>query len=495
MKESPRIHIYYDKNCPMCSAFADKVSTSDSEQILIDANTATDSPYKKENLLNEIHLINSDGKLHVGADAILTSLARIYPWLTPLAKIVRLPVFNWFATKAYYFISNRRTLLFGARKSRVYWLYIISNLGLLLGILLSLPLWGSSRTYPLIPIFNGIHLSSTPTTILAIALITSLFVSIFLKQKFRLFSLISSILLISLVFVDITRLQPWVWHYLGLLLLLSFWNVNSSTRTQNILDAARFVVVGIYFWSGLQKINTAFFTEVFPWFTQPIWSHFGQFGFGVMFIIGIFIPFIESAFALGLLTKRFRKISIIGSTLMLILVTISIMIGHGWNTVVWPWNFAIFLMVNILFLGNKDTFLDLFNRTKNNILGLLAITLFIIMPAGNIFDKADNYLSWSLYSGHVPTATIQISANTLKKIAPEARYTQNPDGSANLDFVQWSIKTFNTPPYPEIWVFENIFSKICKDYNKDPFLLLTIKKRSFFMSNNYETLQYTCRKE
>lgn len=261
---------------------------------------------------------------------------------------------------------------------------------------------------------------------------------------------------------------------------------------KNILDAAKFVVVGIYFWSGLQKINTAFFTEVFPWFTEPIWSHFGQFGFGVMFFIGLLIPFIESAFAIGLLTKRFRKVAILGSTLMLLLVTISLMIGHGWNTVVWPWNFAIFSMVNVLFFGSKDTFFDLFSRTKNNILGLIAITLFIVMPAGNIFDKADNYLSWSLYSGHVPTAIINISPETLKIIAPKAEYTPNTDTSVSVHLIQWSISTVNTPPYPEIWVFENVFSKLCNEYDEDPFLSLTIKKRSFFMSHNYELLQYNC---
>ena len=125
----------------MCNAFAKTVSKNDRNQTLIDVNQ--EKPHgtnlETENLLKEIHLFEGE-IIRTGPDAILTSLAQIYPILKPLAFLARLPIINWFVRQIYLFISQRRLLFFGGDTARLYWLFLITNIGLLIGILISWPL-------------------------------------------------------------------------------------------------------------------------------------------------------------------------------------------------------------------------------------------------------------------------------------------------------------------------------------------------------------------
>ena len=205
------------------------------------------------------------------------------------------------------------------------------------------------------------------------------------------------------------------------------------------------------------------------------------------------MPFIESAFALGLLTKRFRKISIIGSAIMLFVVMSCLVLGYGWNSSVWPWNLAIFGMVLVLFLGLPDTFGTILNRTKSNLFAIIAIALIILAPLGNFFGLTDHYLAWSLYSGHVPTAILKASPETIAIIAPGVKSTPIPDSKAVLvDFVHLSTASVRVVPYPEIWVFESIFEAICQNNKTDVHLSLTIETRPLFKSHLIKSKDYTC---
>jgi len=494
MKESLNTYVYYDKNCPMCTVFADTVSTKGNNQIIVDANEVDSeaSPASRKELLNEIHIVESDGKIRTGPDAVLTSLGNIYPILKPFAILARLPILSWLSRQVYFFISKRRVLWYGGNVARLYWLFLIVNLGLLAAILLSLPAWFTERTYPLVPLLSGLEWLQPYTWLITTGLILSLVISLVRINNFKVNTIISLLFLTPLVLLDVSRLQPWVFHYSAILFLLSWSNLLLTIRTGQILDAARFIVVGIYFWSGIQKMNTGFLLEVFPWFTKPLWSPLGDTGTYMALVLGMFVPFIESAFALGLLTRRFRMISIIGSGAMLGLVTISIMFGHGWNSVVWPWNFAIFSMVLVLFYNYEDTISDLFKRTTKNLLGIFAVCLFVLMPVGNFFGLVDHYLSWSLYSGHVPIASISASRDTLDELVDETIITKTEiDGVSSVKMHHWSLQSINFVPYPEERVFIEIFSSLCKKF-PDPNLSLNIETTPIFLSHKKEHLIYDC---
>lgn len=363
----------------------------------------------------------------------------------------------------------RRTLTSLSEQTRVFWLQTIALVGLLSSLLLSASAWSAERTFPLTPILGELETSHLSQDGLFFITIFSLATGIF-RTKFRKYLItLGLVSLMIFVALDITRLQPWILHYCAVLFLFSAFVSKGSFTAPNILNVARIIVGGIYFWSGIQKLNYRFFTEVFPWFTEHLWSPFGLTGAYAIVFIGLFVPFIEAFFALGLYTKRFRKISIIGSIMMLILVLSSIgPFGHSWNSSVWPWNIAIFSMVIILFFGTNFSLRDFLNQICTSRLAYLMIFIFWIMPAGNLFGLTDNYLSWSLYSGKVPEAYLQGSQDFLETLSPSAK-------AGELSFVQWTLSDINLVPYPEKRVFIDVFSSICNN-NKDQHLTLTIEK-------------------
>jgi hypothetical protein len=260
-----------------------------------------------------------------------------------------------------------------------------------------------------------------------------------------------------------------------------------QSKQQAVIDAGAIVLGGIYFWSGIQKFNAAFFLEVFPWFTHHLWSPFGEVGQTVFGTFGIVVPFLEAGLAIGLFTRRFRTISIFGTFAMLLVVLTSIgPFGHAWNAAVWPWNIAIFLSIVAVFYGNTDTFRAFVLRQRHQYVSVLVFFIFWLMPLGNLIGLTDHYLSWSLYSGRVPTATIVANEAFLQTLSPE-------NNGNELPFERWTLATMNVAPYPEARVFESIFDSLCKSY-PDEHLLLQIKTPRFFVSTDYSLTTIHCQK-
>jgi hypothetical protein len=273
-----------------------------------------------------------------------------------------------------------------------------------------------------------------------------------------------------------------VLHYGAILLLFSFWVPKKYITTPHLLDAARLIIGGIYFWSGLQKINVRFFTEIFPWFTEALWKPFGEAGASVALSIGLLVPLIEVLFAIGLFTKRGRLLSIIGATAMLLLVLLSIgPAGQEWNSSVWPWNLGIYSMVFVLFFSVRVSFGDFIKRQRHNVLAWFVLCIFWIMPAGNLFGITDHYLSWSLYSGRVSEAVLIGNQEALLTLSPTAR-----DG--RLTFQSWTVADINLVPYPEERVFLSVFESICADKTQKDTQLKIMTPRLFYSNIIEETL-------
>ena len=107
------------------------------------------------------------------------------------------------------------------------------------------------------------------------------------------------------------------------------------------------VVASTYLWSGLQKFNVSFATSVFPFIIEPLLPPsarpFAQHG-------AVLIPVVEAAIGVGLLLPKFRNVSVLLGLVMHLGILASIgPWGHNWNTVVWPWNFAMMALLVALF--------------------------------------------------------------------------------------------------------------------------------------------------
>lgn len=366
-------------------------------------------------------------------------------------------------------VLKQKFVRFISTQTRLQWLYIFTVLGLLAGLFFSLPAWSGVRSYPLIPLFPLFSLPTLVQTILFLALTTTLLASLRYTTHRRYLTLFSLLSLVTLCILDITRFQPWVFHYTAILsvCLLSLYGKVSAEKT---LDAARILIGGIYLWSGLQKLNFLFISETFPWFTQPLWEPAPAQLLPVFLSLGLLVPFLEVALALGLFFKRTRQFAIFGSLSMMLLVLMSLgPLGHNWNSAVWPWNVVLFLSVGILFWRTDFTFNRFFIRQKMNLLGLGVFFIFWLLPLGNVFGVVDHYLAWSLYSGRPPEATLIGEPMILEALSPAQT-------AGSLAFFHWSLEELNLVPYPEERVFLSIFQTVCKTYNNHPSLELQIKK-------------------
>lgn len=363
----------------------------------------------------------------------------------------------------------------------------ITTFGLLTGLLITAPAWEGTRSYPLSAILPGFWAPPVVHTGLYSTVILTLLGVVFLK-KFRVqYLFLALFCLLLLLLLDVTRLQPWILHYAGILLIgfTVLIRAPSEVTFQKALDAAAILVGGIYFWSGLQKFNAAFYLEVFPWFTHHLSSPFGELGQTGFGTLGFLVPFVEVGLAIGFFTRRFRTISLVASFIMLVLVLSSLgPLGRGWNSAVWPWNLVIFLSAFILFHRSQDSFSSFVLRQRRNGLALVIFLVFWLMPLGNIFGITDHYLSWSLYSGRVPTATLVGGQEFLHSLS-----TQTTDGE--LRFEHWTTATLNIVPYPEERVFLQVFASLCQKYPEEN-LRLRIRTPRFFISTSYQVEVVDC---
>ena len=75
------------------------------------------------------------------------------------------------------------------------------------------------------------------------------------------------------------------------------------------LNLARLVIVFTYVFSGLQKINLNFMENEFSWIITPITSLLPSMT-TPLDVFGFLVPFVQVAFGVGLLTRRFRRASL-----------------------------------------------------------------------------------------------------------------------------------------------------------------------------------------
>jgi hypothetical protein len=346
---------------------------------------------------------------------------------------------------------------------------------LLCGLLLSPHLWWGVRAFPPIPIAPGLlDLPVGLTIFLSATMFASIgAIAIMKRPRWPLAALLFSAAI--LVVFDINRLQPYFYQYLIMLLALAgelplaLPDVRAGRERgsggegshSNSLAIAAFVVVSIYFWSGLQKANHTFHDEIFPWLVKPLVGDLGRLAW-----IAYVAPFLETTIGILLLIPRTRLLGIIGSGIMHGFLLLALgPLGHNYNSIVWPWNFWMFVFVLILFARNRDPRSrgrDLKVANKEPILKLAwgtpmgkGIAVLVgVLPILNFAGLWDGFLSASFYSGRLRDAWIYFTPNAYARLPLAMRENNTAIVFTDkllfrLDVTQWAIQNLNVPPYAE----------------------------------------------
>jgi len=378
---------------------------------------------------------------------------------------------------------------------RLAWLRIAVAAGLVAGLLLSPNLWISTRSYPLTPLWDAVPPLPYPADYALFGLLVVLVTSVGIARGHAIGWLGIGALVMAAFFVvqDESRLQPWFYQYCSMLAAFCLFGL-SRVGASDALNACRLIVVATYFWSGLQKANASFIQTTHPWLVEPLTTRLPDWAGSALLAGGYAVPVVEAVISIGLLTRRFRRLAVMGALLMHAFIMLCIgPLGHDHNTVVWPWNFAMVAFVLILFWRAPDdttpsTILDPGRNFSTGFAFRAAVlVLFAFMPLFNFFGLWASYLSSGLYSG--------TSKQGYVLVWDSANWQSTRIGGV-------SERELNTPAYPEESIFENVFAeRWCEEGGEEalrreqagyPEPILRVDGRPAIISGERSTELYSC---
>ena len=372
-------------------------------------------------------------------------------------------------------------------------------MGLLAGLLLSWRLWVSSaRSYPLTPVFSFLAPLPYPIDygVFFLALFILLFIGVAKTPRLSLiFLFLISVLLVA---EDQSRWRVWFYQYLFTLgaLVIYFRKPGDETTRKQAMFIGGLILTSIYFWSGVQKLNTAFFTKTFPWIISPLANLFPQSIQPIFNSFAFLALLTEVGLSIGLWIPRWRNFFVLLAISMHAFALFLIgPFGHGWNTIAWPWNIAFGVLAPLLFWNSPISFKDAVKGRSKIYLAYLTciIILFSLIPALSFFDYWDSYPSFALYSGNTKVGVMSIKESAWEPLpASIKKYTGRREEGFSLRIFDWSLGELGVAPYPEERIYKNILKKLCGAAAAPDDFVLSVTQKPGILTGIAETNRYNC---
>lgn len=384
--------------------------------------------------------------------------------------------------------------IFGSEEKRLILLIRLLAVFVLLCLGFSWKLWISSRLYPLVPLFGLIPAFPYPFDYLFLALFSGLLLALVIQPRSKMWVGLIVAAFTILFLQDQSRIWPSFYHFFFcFLLLLTYRRDADEEEAHRLLTGFRFILAAVYFWGGVQKLNTHFFTEEFPWFLRPL-TDLLPFDIPYLPALGIFAALFEVLFAIGFLTKRFRAIALYEALLMHALIFF--LIGpfrNDWNNSAWIWGQTMAAQAWLLFYKAPPfAFKKMFAAPRfYNLPQALAVLFIGILPLLNNVNRWDAALSFNVYTGNVSHGQIRMHPDVAPRLPAElSPFVTERDGWAVLDLNAWTLREFNANPYPEKRIFKAVLDTICSHMpDRSVRLFLTEKSGWFFPKSTH---QYGC---
>lgn len=293
---------------------------------------------------------------------------------------------------------------FSIKQADTLWTGQVAALGMTLGLVCSFTIWTNiGRTFPQCPLILAGCPDWVSSVFYALALLSS--VALIFKKKIVPSGLLLSLSISFLVLLDLNCFQPWVYEYL-LIILINCFN-HGPDKNENNSKAIALLLLAIYFFSGLEKLNWRFITAIGPWFIGL--SDSTQVSFGdnaIVMAAAATLAIYEVGLAVALANPKTRFLGLLGGIFMHLSI-ISMLGPRGHNAVVWPWNLIqIALLFHFLHLP-WDLKQMLTLKKSNWLLCLAMTTTCLLIPALGLAQKADAYPAFALYSGDTPMGILE----------------------------------------------------------------------------------------
>ncbi|MCK6649761.1 MAG: HTTM domain-containing protein [Bacteroidia bacterium] len=359
----------------------------------------------------------------------------------------------------------------------------IAAWGCLASMLLCYPLWLNERIFPTSPMFAALPPIAHPLDyiLLGISVLTLLIIGIIRNPQYWILLFLAEGLLMAVY--DLNRWQPWFYQYMLMFFALAFFNYRcDDTKKLNALSSIfKLMIAAVYFWSGLQKFNSNFLSDTFPWLMEPITQHLGENSIKHFRMLGLAFPLIESISGIMLLINPIKKMGLVLIISMHVFILLVIgPLGHNYNHVVWPWNVAMILFSLTLFNNEEPfDFMNIRNMLRYHFTKIILI-LFVLLPQLNFFNLWDSYLSHNLYSGNTTSGYLYFTDSVKQQLPEQIRkYATISDKEYVIPIKYWCMKELGVPAYPEKRNFESVRDHFYK-YSSDSshiYLIVTPKTK------------------
>lgn len=339
---------------------------------------------------------------------------------------------------------------------------------------LSRLLWFSDgRTFPAAPFFGNTTLGFPGTGFLQGGLLVAALVAVlvFSSKKWVLSTLLGVLAL--LILLDMSRLQVWVWFYA---LVFGALACREKLGEETVFASLRWVLAGIYFWSGFNKIGPYYAEDVHPWFCGAFaWARFlADQKWGAWLAAAA-----EMSLAFGLIWSRsrpvFRWLAVVFHAYIILSLS---PVGLAWNYVVIPWNVAMGATAWFVF-GRQGMSTNDLKIAQSPSAARLIVALACAAPALNLAGLWPENMSWKMYSGDNPEATF-FFANDLKTNIPDVvRGKIFGETEKRLILDDWTLQEMSVGTVGSERYFRRIGRTLCgcvEDPDKAGIYLLTTNR-------------------
>lgn len=325
------------------------------------------------------------------------------------------------------------------------------SIAILSSVAIAFSLWSNQNDF----IQVGFSLGIEPYLLVFASLAT-----IFCFPKKRYLYIIFFLVLIICCAANFTRIQIWLFHLAGLLILIGL-----GKNEKDVNNLLRLGIAAAYFWGGINKINPWFAEFQLEWLLEK--PDFLQL-FGTSKAVGYSIAFFELLLSILLLTKRLPKLALFFSVIFHAFILLMISpFGKNWNYVVVPWNVALLLFNFYLYYDKENSYAYQFKNQAT----IALMLCFFAFPALQYSQLGQYPLSFNMYAATQPELTLFFHESDENKIPLNIREHQySLEGGKSkirlLKLQDWSMNSVNVPAYSEVWALEAYAKNFCKCLSK-----------------------------
>lgn len=320
------------------------------------------------------------------------------------------------------------------------------------------PLWTGTSPFPQVPFLAGLRTVPLAADWFLLAVLLAAWIVTLLKPApdriGRGALLVASVALAALILLNQHRLQPWAWEFLLVGVLLA------TAAPPVALAGWRWLVVSIYAWSALSKLDITFFQSHGPFLLEGLFRALGRpdvlelWSAAARTRLAAAIPVSELLIALLLAVRSTRMLGLIGATSMHLVLLLALgPLGHGHQPGVLLWN-VFFIGQNLLLFarpaGPCPAWRDASAATRfaGSVAGLA-----MILPALEPFGLWDHWPGWAVYASRPERLFVSVAESDAPQLPAHVRQWLEPadpfDPWRQLRIDRWSLEAVRAPIYPQ----------------------------------------------